>query len=146
MPDSTVVETKLTDADVAAMAKRLRPLKQERDRAQYTMGVTAGRGWAKTSATVEELERLDRYVEALDVTDRDDHFRDEAPLSQNGLGGGMLLALVLLGHMEDDTPYEGRPEKFWRDFDGSPEAPSSEYAQGFADGALEMWSAAGDKL
>ena len=109
---------------------------------RYKDGFEAGQEWAKQTAEVNELERLDLYRRSARSNEWDYFFDTE---ENSAYSGGYTLHLII--HPEQ----EGRAESdaFWERVAGPDYnvlSRDGDYVLGFAEGALAVWNEVKDQL
>jgi hypothetical protein len=122
---------------------RLRASKQKFEDVRQKEGSEAGRGWAKDTAEVEELERL-QTARNRDWRGWDEIFDNDDP--NRAYGPGEIVVFLINPEADGDRD---AASQFWeqavgensRDlmYDGS-------FVRGFAEGALNIWEEVKDRI
>ena len=112
-------------SDMTSVVERLRASKERVEAASFASGQDCGRTWAKEAAEYDELQRIAAYEESTRPRLND------------------LLSLQNL--LDPDDQMDWRDWKsFWEQHgDGK---PNDAFAQGFIDGAAEIYNEVADKL
>jgi len=104
-------------------------------------GIEAGKAWARKSAEVRHLRRLDAAQQ--------DHEYDRLfDLDCYGEQRGAISLWAIMFSPEQGEPTNDGLYEFWNDLIGASDdqQASEEYLMGFVDGAIEVWDSVKDKL
>lgn len=122
--------------EIDQVVDRLRKLNAEREsNPAVVKGVEAGKRWAMNLATPAQLDALDSFRHEVSESEWRDLFQDRRGLRE--------LAFRLMGTRAE--PKRGAVRNFW-DQVLTERPDGTEFFAGFAEGALEVWSAVKDRL
>jgi len=125
--------------DLAAVTERLRSSKLEAQKSQRQAGIESGNGFASLEASYEMLQRLARCERSGGLGELLALGRCEGPEAI-----AKRLALVFLAEVDARFDHSHRKvQKFWQGVLGDNFSEFTEdvqFLQGFAQGALEMWT------
>ena len=126
-------------SDMTEVVDRLRVSKCKFESEQYQTGHQAGQAWAKDTAEVVELIRLE-YWRNQYASDWDRIFQDSANVA-------LPAADYFVSAIQAEPPVKRRDVRdFWESVDPGTPSPVGEFVHGFADGALSVWDKVKDQL
>jgi hypothetical protein len=132
--------------DMNEVIERLRASRQRTEERRAREGIEAGRQWAMKEAEAEQLERLADFYERVQSDSWGWGGFFDPPPQLNPFSGAQRLAFEILELDEEDWD-DGASKQFWRSAIGDDGTDiTSEFAESFVVGALEIWDQVKNKL
>ena len=131
-----------TIADMDATIQRLRVSRNDFQETVNAEGYQAGRRWAESAASFDQLKRLGEFTDQLDAE----------PSSSWGdfFSGGDVpsfsVSECLACYIHGQAPDRDLAREFWKSALGRACPPEPEYFHAFAEGATEIYHAVADKF
>jgi hypothetical protein len=138
--------------DMKEVVARLRASKERVGNELYRRGIEVGKAWAMNHAEADELARLSEFYRECESSSWGWDGFFALPESASAYGNGERIAFAILG--EDYDGVRTAAEEFWdrateitRDrWRQEGELIDRFFVQGFADGALQIWSQVEDEI
>ena len=133
---------KRTITDMDAAIQRLRASRSVYQETINAAGYQAGRRWAESSASFEQLKRLGEFTDQLDSEPKsrwEDCFGDHNV-------SAFTMSEILACYIEGQEPDRDLARDFWRSPLKSVNSPEPDFFHAFAEGATEIYHAVADKL
>jgi hypothetical protein len=138
--DSAVRDENRVSEDVV---DRLRAAREKAVKEEYEDGASAGRKWARSTATPKELKRLERYVTSGDGNAG--WWDVDCPNWCAPFGAADYLVFALRPRDKDD---HDAPNQFWTEALGDDihRIQDGDFLRGFGEGAITIWEQVKDRL
>lgn len=130
----------LTDMDAAI--QRLRASRQDSDQSANGEGYRAGRRWAESAASFDQLKRLCELTDQLDSG----HAGSWRDLFANNDVNALSTSDIVACYIQGQPPNRDLARDFWRSTLERFAPPEPEFLHDFAEGATEIYHAVADKL